>query len=78
MTYELINTSTTNTLASFLTEAEAREALERFRAADEQFASTLTLVAFDDDGLALDEELPSGARGAEVVPPYAARRAATA
>jgi hypothetical protein len=54
MTYELINTLTANTLASFDTEDEARAALEEFTEADEPFASTLQIVAFDDDGLAVE------------------------
>jgi hypothetical protein len=54
MTYELINATTSNTLASFTSEAEARSALERFKESDERFAATLMLVAFDDEGLAVD------------------------
>jgi hypothetical protein len=68
MTYELINTITTNTLASFASEVEAREALERFRATDQKFGETLELVAFDDEGLAVDEEPgPAKPARAEVV-----------
>jgi len=76
MTYELINTTTTNTLASFASEQEARTALERFRASDERFAGTLMVVAFDDDGLALDEVVTAAPeRVAEVVEAYSPRRA---
>lgn len=49
MTFELINTLTTNTLASFASEDAARVALEEFRASDERFAASLTVVAFDDE-----------------------------
>lgn len=63
VTYELINTVTTNTLASFASAQEARDALDAFRATDEKFAASLTVVAFDDEGLALDEvEAHGGAR----------------
>ena len=55
MTYELINSVTTNSLASFASEQEAREAWERFAASDERFAKSLVIIAFDDEGLALSE-----------------------
>jgi hypothetical protein len=54
MTYELINSVTTNSLAAFASEQEAREAWERFAQSDERFAQNLVIVAFDDEGLALE------------------------
>ena len=55
MTYELINTVTTNTFASFTSAEEANAALEELRATDDKFAASLVVVAFDDEGLAVDE-----------------------
>jgi hypothetical protein len=55
MTYELVNSVTTNSLASFASEQEAREAWERFAASDERFAKSLVIIAFDDEGLALED-----------------------
>jgi hypothetical protein len=56
VTYELINSVTTNSLASFASEQEAREAWERFAESDERFAKDLVIIAFDDEGLALLED----------------------
>ena len=54
MTYEIINAVTTNTVASFASEDEARVAFERILAADDEHAAELALVAFDDAGEALE------------------------
>jgi hypothetical protein len=79
MTYELINTLTTNTLGSFDSEEEARDALARFQASDARFAANLALVAFDEEGLAVDAvEVEAPEREAEVVRAYSPRRPAPA
>jgi hypothetical protein len=54
MTYELINPQTTNTLASFGSEEEARAALAHFEASDPRFAKNLVIVGFDQEGRAIE------------------------
>jgi hypothetical protein len=81
MHYELINAVTTNSVAAFESEDEAQAALSEFRASDAAFAKTLTVVAFDDNGHAHDEEVAEPSASARVranVSGGFGRRAATA
>jgi hypothetical protein len=55
MSYELINTLTTNTLASFERERDAQHALQHFLDDNPDFASHLAIVSVDDEGEAQDE-----------------------
>jgi hypothetical protein len=65
MSYELINTITTNTLASFEHEADAQRALEHFAHDDPAFAEQLMIVRFDDQGEAV-EGVPANERSVSV------------
>jgi len=56
VTYELINAVTTNTLASFHTRAAAERALDDLGEENAELARVVEIVAFDDDGMALEEE----------------------
>lgn len=55
MTYELINTLTTNTLACFDSQRAAEAALRRYKVDDPGFADQLTIVAFNGEGEAVEE-----------------------
>ena len=68
MTYELINGITTNTLASFNTRHAADEALERMREENPELANMVEVVAFDDEGLALEEDEPAPRGDQEELP----------
>ena len=75
MTYELINGITANTLATFNTRHAAEAALEQMRAENHSLARAVEIVAFDDEGLALEEEEPSPGGGEPAVPAPSASRA---
>jgi hypothetical protein len=70
MTYELINGLTANTLASFHNRGAAEEARERMREENADIAGMIEIVAFDDEGLALeeDEPAPRGSGGEQPAP----------
>jgi hypothetical protein len=59
VTYELINRRTANSLASFDSADDARAAVARFAESDRSFAEDLVIVAFDEEGLAVDEVEPA-------------------
>ena len=50
MTYEIINTTTSNTLCAYEDERLAIAALRQIAANDEASADEFAVVAFDDDG----------------------------
>lgn len=65
MTYELINQVTSNSVAAFAREQEALEAFQRLAAEDAGLADSLLLVAFNDEGEAV-EAVPARQRVARV------------
>lgn len=68
MTYELINGATTNTLAWFNTRGAAEQALERLREENAELAGMVEIVAFDNEGLAIDEEEAEGVGDSSELP----------
>jgi len=53
VTYEVIDIDTHNTIDSFATEDEARQAVKEMLARNDSRAETLALVAFDEQGEAV-------------------------
>jgi hypothetical protein len=52
MTYELINSKTTNTIAEFDSEGDARDALFHLGHEHPSLRGEVVIVAFDDEGMA--------------------------
>ena len=57
MTYELINSVTTNTIAAFASERDAVRAFEAIAQDKNELAEQLVVVAFNDDGEAVTSHL---------------------